>query len=108
MQRIKRAWFRVPGRVRKPITLVVGICFVFASLLLGWLPGIGGIPLFIIGVTILATEYEWATRFRDFSLNKLKEIAAWYRKNKVLGTIICFIGLAFALAGIYVFYTQIF
>lgn len=35
------------------------------ALLTGWLPGPGGIPLFIIGLSLLAINHEWAERYID-------------------------------------------
>jgi len=34
-----------------------------AAILTGWLPGPGGIPLFIIGLSLLAINHEWAERY---------------------------------------------
>jgi len=31
----------------------------------GWLPGPGGIPLFILGLSLLAINHEWAKRYID-------------------------------------------
>lgn len=31
----------------------------------GWLPGPGGIPLFIVGLSLLAINHEWAERYID-------------------------------------------
>lgn len=42
-----------------------------AALLTGWLPGPGGIPLFIVGLSLLAINHEWAERYIDV----LKEYA---------------------------------
>lgn len=33
------------------------------ALLLGWLPGPGGIPLFIVGLSLLAINHDWAKRY---------------------------------------------
>lgn len=50
---------------------VLGIVFMIAALLTGWLPGPGGIPLLIIGLSLLAINHEWAQRYID----KLKNYA---------------------------------
>lgn len=44
-------------------TLAV-LCMI-GALLTGWLPGPGGIPLFIIGLSLLAINHEWAERYID-------------------------------------------
>jgi hypothetical protein len=84
------------------------MCFVTASLLTGWLPGPGGLPLFIIGVTILSTEYHWAKRFRDFTLQKIKQIGIWYRQNRLVGTLIGAVGLVAVASLSYLLYTKVF
>lgn len=43
------------------VDIVGGLC-ILASALTGWLPGPGGIPLLIIGLSLLATNHEWAER----------------------------------------------
>lgn len=58
-----------------------------ASILTGWLPGPGGVPLFLIGIAILSTEYTWARRLRDRVLRAVHHFGRWYRSHKVLGTI---------------------
>lgn len=103
MEKLKHSWFKVPRTIRRPIVLVVGMVFVIAAGLTGWLPGPGGIPLFLIGVAILATEFEWAQRLRDFILRIIKQLGAWWRRHKIIGTITFaavaawFFGIAFTL-----------
>ncbi|PID31902.1 hypothetical protein CR970_03430 [Candidatus Saccharibacteria bacterium] len=43
------------------IDVVGGLCLV-ASALFGWLPGPGGIPLLILGLSLLGTNHTWAER----------------------------------------------
>jgi len=105
MEKAKRTWFKVPHRIRKPIVLTVGTIFLLGAGLTGWLPGPGGIPLFLIGIAILATEFVWAERLQDYALQKLKLASVWYKKHRVLGT--CFIlgGLLVAFTTSYKIYT---
>lgn len=35
------------------------------AVLTGWLPGPAGIPLFILGLSLLAVHHEWAERYID-------------------------------------------
>lgn len=84
MQSLKDRWFRVHHHIRKPITLGVGMLFVITSGLIGWLPGPGGIPLFLIGITILATEFRWAERIRDSILNHIYSAGAWSKRHPKL------------------------
>ncbi|MFC6358767.1 PGPGW domain-containing protein [Luteococcus peritonei] len=46
-------WYRIG------VGLVGGLLMV-ASVLTGWLPGPGGIPLFMLGLLVLSSEFSWA------------------------------------------------
>lgn len=105
MEKAKKTWFRVPHRIRKPIVLMVGTVFLVGAGLTGWLPGPGGIPLFLIGIAILATEFVWAERLQDYALRKLKVASSWYKKHRILGTIFIFVGLVIAFTASYKIYT---
>lgn len=41
----------------------LAVLFMVGALLTGWLPGPGGIPLFIIGLSLLAINHTWAERY---------------------------------------------
>ena len=43
----------------------------------GWLPGPGGIPLFIIGLSILAIHHDWAQKYID----KIKDYVEYIAKQ---------------------------
>jgi len=45
-----------------------GYFLIIAAVLTGWLPGPGGIPLFIAGLGLLSINNEWARRLRDYLL----------------------------------------
>jgi hypothetical protein len=104
MKQIKHWWSRVPASIRKPVVLILGSLFIIAAALTGWLPGPGGIPLFLIGVAILATEFEKAERFRDWILKLIRHFGVWFRAHKLLGTILCIIGGSIAATIAYISY----
>lgn len=52
----------------------LGIVFMVLALLTGWLPGPGGIPLFIIGLSLLAINHDWAQRYIDILKNYADKI----------------------------------
>lgn len=85
MDNIKRIWWRLPAKIRKPIVTLVGALFILASILTGWLPGPGGIPLLIIGIAILASEFEWAARLRDRIFDILHDAGHWVRRHRAKG-----------------------
>lgn len=47
---------------------VLGFTLILVAIPIGWLPGPGGIPLIILGLSLLATNHEWAERI----MNRLK------------------------------------
>lgn len=65
-----RAWFRVG-------VAVVGLGMVIAAPLAGWLPGPGGIPLFLAGLAVLATEFIWAKKLRSWLIRHLRTYLDW-------------------------------
>lgn len=48
---------------------ILGFTLILVAIPIGWLPGPGGIPLIILGLSLLATNHEWAERWID----KLKD-----------------------------------
>jgi uncharacterized protein (TIGR02611 family) len=88
METLKRQWFRIPTAIRKPLVLVIGMLFIIISPFTGVLPGPGGIPVFLIGVAILSTEFEWAQRLRDWTLVQVRRAAEAWKRHKVLGTLL--------------------
>jgi hypothetical protein len=56
-------------RIKHYVQLVIfdtlAVLCMLAALLTGWLPGPGGIPLFLIGLSLLAINHEWAQRYID-------------------------------------------
>lgn len=106
MESLKRKWKSAPATVRKPIVLIIGLLFVLAAAATGWLPGPGGIPLFLIGIAILATEFVWAERVRDRVIAWVHIFGNWYRRNRILGTVLL-VGLAaFAISMTYFLYIK--
>ncbi|WP_427893080.1 PGPGW domain-containing protein [Kribbella sp. GL6] len=69
---------------------VLGGLLLIAAPLTGWLPGPGGIPLFIAGLAVLASEFEWAQRLLYRVKDWVKSLTTWTGKQpgwlKGLGT----------------------
>ena len=93
MQKARYWWRGVPAQVRKPVILIIGSVFVLAAAATGWLPGPGGVPLFLIGIAILASEFVWAERVRDRLLAILAYALAWIKARKILGTLLVIAGI---------------
>ena len=71
----------------------LGVLFMVAAIATGWLPGPGGIPLFILGLSLLAINHEWAKRHIDRVqdyVNKLNDMVFVQDKDVQLAyDIIC-------------------
>lgn len=84
---------------------VLGGLLIIAAPLTGWLPGPGGIPLFIAGLAVLASEFEWAQRLLYRVKEWVKALTAWTGKQpawlKALGTVALFVCV---LVGIWLYF----
>jgi hypothetical protein len=104
MESLRKRWKSAPSSVRKPIVLVIGSVLILAAAATGWLPGPGGIPLFLVGIAVLATEFVWAEKIRDRILVWLHAIGKQFKAHKIIGTIICIAGAALAGTVFYLLY----
>lgn len=83
MGSVKRAWHRTPRTIRQTLVLMVGGAVVLAGLAMLVLPGPGWAAIFL-GFAILATEFAFAERVRDWLVGVLKQATsagkrAWRR-----------------------------
>lgn len=80
---------------------VVGGLLVIAAPLTGWLPGPGGIPLLILGLAVLASEFEWAQRVLQRVKDWVRQFTAWTGRQpgwlKTLGTLALFLCVVVAI-----------
>lgn len=61
--KIEREKRTVRKHTRRAIVTIIGLCLIVVAFLIGWIPGPWSIPLFIAGLAVLATEYDWADDF---------------------------------------------
>jgi hypothetical protein len=58
-------------RLRRATEILIldtlGVLCIIAALLTGWLPGPGGIPLFLIGLGLLSLNHDWAKRYIELT-----------------------------------------
>lgn len=66
-------------RIYRVLVGVVGALLVLLGLSTGWLPGPGGIPLVLLGLAVLASEFEWAHRLLQWARVKVHELGEWTR-----------------------------
>src|SRR5690606_10142006 len=66
-------------------TDAVGVVLIICSILFGWLPGVGGIPLFLAGLGLLATNHTWAKKLLEYiKANGVKAANAFFREHRLL------------------------
>lgn len=104
MHWLKVRWRRFPHHIRKPVVLTLGIVIIICAGLIGWLPGPGGLPLFLLGITLLATEFHWAEHIRDGILGLLKRTMRWIRSHPRTSSIIILAILLAWLAPIFIIF----
>ena len=75
LHKFKRAWWRTPVTVRKPLIFMLGFTIVAAGIAMLVLPGPGWAAIFL-GFAVLASEFAFAERVRDWLVSKLKAIIA--------------------------------
>ncbi len=71
-----RARPRLRGAYRAGVG-VTGISIMLLAIAIGWLPGPGGIPLFLVGLAVLATEFVWASRVLRQADRTARQAARW-------------------------------
>lgn len=86
---------------------LAGLCFV-GVILFGWLPGPGGIPLFLAGLGLLAVNHDWAERWLETAKHKgktFKQIlfprVAWIRHTYDIVSVLIFVG------SVYIYFRRI-
>lgn len=67
---------RTRGPYRVGVAVVGGLLIVAAALT-GWLPGPGGIPLALVGLAVLASEFTWAQKILERCTDAYKRFTGW-------------------------------
>jgi uncharacterized protein (TIGR02611 family) len=71
METLGRWWKKVPVAIRKPLVFMVGAAIIAAGVAMLILPGPGWAAIFL-GFAVLATEFAFAERVRDWLIGELK------------------------------------
>lgn len=85
METLKKGWYKIPATIRKPFVFMVGFAVVGAGIIMLVVPGPGWAGIFL-GFAILATEFAFAAKVRDWLIGFLKSLIAYgeQQKNKLL------------------------
>ncbi len=63
--------------------VIIGFVLMIAAFLLGFVPGIPGFPLALVGLALLATEFIWAKRLNEWIRTKYKQHVAARSRSQV-------------------------
>lgn len=73
--RLHAWWKRFPKSLRRGLSFLLGLFFILLSPLIGTVPGPGGIAVFLLGIAVLASEFDWAESLKSFFLETVpKEV----------------------------------
>jgi hypothetical protein len=65
----------------KIIRITAGIAVILIGMGLGFVPGIPGFPLVLLGLTILAVDFVWARRLKTHLKDQSDKVVAGIRKQ---------------------------
>lgn len=104
MQRFKHHWLQLPRSTRRPLVFILGTLLILLSGLVGWLPGPGGMVPFLLGIAVLATEFTWAERLRDWIMERLHSLRSYLTKEPLKGWVAVVLVIASVWLIAYAFY----
>src|SRR6478736_3302772 len=91
MNRIKKGWRKVPDKPRRLLVLLLGLLLIVLAGVIGALPGPGGIIIFLLAITVLASEFSWAMDFRDLMLKWLKLAGDYTRRHPIFVSLLAIV-----------------
>ena len=95
-------WKKKPTSVRKPFTFALGLVLICVAPLVGWIPGPGGIIVFLAGIGVLASEFDWAENLKEFFLKTVpKEIKNRWRPTPKWELVFDFTAIALLIGALF-------
>lgn len=80
MNKLRKGWYKVPAAIRKPLVFMVGFAVVLAGIIMLVVPGPGWAGIFL-GFAILATEFAFAEKVRDWLIGFLKSLIMFAKQQ---------------------------
>lgn len=85
------------------LTDIAGVTLIILSILTGWIPGPGGIPLFLGGLGLLAIHHSWARKLLlGIKKNGLKLAERFFVEHRVVMALYDVVALLLFAAGTYI------
>lgn len=81
---LQHSWRRLPDKLRKTISLLVGGLLLVAAVPIGVIPGPGGTVVFLLGIAVLSSEFRWADRLRRNILGLLGWFGRYIANNPLM------------------------
>jgi hypothetical protein len=72
---------RLTSHARKALTISIGIVLLIVGVALLILPG-PGIPLILVGLTMLSAHFAWARKLRARAVDLGKEGLGWVKRRR--------------------------
>ena len=80
MEPLLKRWKQVPKAIRQPLIFMIGFAVVIGGIAMLVLPGPGWAAIFL-GFAILATEFAFAEKVRDWLVTELKRLMKWGKQE---------------------------
>lgn len=80
LDKIYRFWKRIPKKIRQTLVLIAGSTVILTGLVMLVFPGPGWAAIFI-GFAILATEFAFAERARDWMIGQLERLVEFVKRK---------------------------
>ncbi len=86
---------------------VAGFGLIIISPFLGWLPGPGGIPLFLAGLGLVSLNHEWAEKLlKDFDKKRVEFTEKYLMASRRVSRTIDVCSVIVLCLGVYLAFTQ--
>lgn len=86
---------------------IAGFGLIIAAPFLGWLPGPGGIPIFLAGLGLLALNYDWAENLlKNFEKKRVEFTKRYLTNNPRVSRSIDAVSTLMIVFAIYLLFTQ--
>ena len=93
-------------RIKHLVFDIIGVTLIIISPLLGWVPGPGGIPLFLAGLGFLSVHHDWAKRLLEsVKKNGLQLLDVVYKDHPIWKAAYDILSVVLVGAGIYLINT---